>query len=95
MLKALTLATATLALVAATASQPAVADNGQITAGVLGGLAVGAVIGSQMQGERHYYGGPAYSHQNYQPVYANCRIEREQWVDGYGRYRVRRIRVCD
>ena len=84
-----------LALAATVASQPAFAhDNGgAIAAGVIGGLAVGAIIGSQTN--RGYYGGPGYYESGYQPVYRNCRWEREQAVDQYGRYRTQRIRVCD
>ena len=78
----------------AATSQPAFArDGGAVAAGVIGGLAVGAIIGSQAN--RGYYGGPGYYQPEYQPVYNNCRIEREQVVDQYGRYHTRRIRVCD
>ena len=83
-----------LALAATVASQPAFArDGGAVAAGVIGGLAVGAIIGSQTN--RGYYGGPGYYESGYQPVYRDCRMERERFVDQYGRYRTRRIRVCD
>jgi hypothetical protein len=95
MLKVITVAAvATLALAVTATTQPAEArDGGAIAAGVIGGLAVGAIIGSQAN--RSYYGGPGYAEPYYQPVYQNCRVEREQVVDGDGRYRWRRIRVCD
>jgi hypothetical protein len=87
-------AVATLAVAVAAPMTPALArDGGAVAAGVIGGLAVGAIIGSQSN--RSYYGGPAYQEPYYQPVYGRCHIEREQVVDGYGRYRTRRIRVCD
>jgi len=79
------------------ASNPASArDDGAVAAGVLGGLAVGAIIGSQAQ--RNYYGGPGYVDQ---PVYERsdryreCHIERQEVVDSYGYVRLRKIQVCD
>lgn len=95
MLKVITLATVSaLALAITVTSNPAQAGNGgAVAAGVVGGLAVGAIIGSQAN--RGYYGGPGYYQQNYQPVYSNCRVVREQVVDQYGRYRTQRVRVCD
>lgn len=83
-----------LALTAAT-SQPASARNngGAVAAGVVGGLAVGAIIGSQAN--RNYYNGPAYYDAGYQPVYQNCRMERQHFEDRHGRLRVQRVRVCD
>jgi hypothetical protein len=88
-------AVSALTLVASVASQPAFARNngGAIAAGVVGGLAVGAIVGSQAN--RNYYGGPGYYESGYQPVYQNCRTERQQFQDRYGRLRVQRIRVCD
>jgi hypothetical protein len=87
-------AVSALALAVTVSSQPAYAGgSGGVVAGVVGGLAVGAIIGSQAN--RGYYGGPAYYESGYQPVYGACHIEREQFVDQYGRYHTRRIRVCD
>jgi len=84
------LATAlTLSVVAA--PQPALADNGgAVAAGVVGGLAVGAIVGSQMNRdegyrERHYY----------RSGYRACHIERQDYEDRYGRLHVRNVRVCD
>ena len=86
-----------LALSVSGAAEPAFARNGgAIAAGVVGGLAVGAIIGSQAN--RNYYGGPAYVDQPAyvsEPQYRSCRIEREEVVDAYGNYRTRRVRVCD
>ena len=67
--------------------KPALAENGQIAAGVVGGLAVGALVGSQMNQEPRYYRHRAY--------YRDCRIERRDFEDRYGRIHVRRVRVCD
>jgi len=83
-----------LALAVTAVPQAAFArDGGAFAAGVIGGLAAGAIIGSQAN--RSYYGGPGYYESDYQPVYRNCRIERQQVEDGYGNVRMQRIRVCD
>ena len=94
MLKIMTVAAvAALALATTLAPQPAQArDGGAIAAGVIGGLAVGAAVASQPRG---YYGGPSYYDSGYQPVYGACHTERQEFDDGYGRIRVRRVRVCD
>jgi hypothetical protein len=86
-------AVAALALAVTATSQPAQARDGAIAAGVVGGLAVGAIIGSQAN--RGAYYGPGYYQSSYQPVYRNCRNERQYVTDQYGRTRVMRIRVCD
>ena len=88
-------AVAALALATTLAPQPAQARNGvngAIAAGVVGGLAVGAIVGSQNNG---YYGGPGYYQRDYEPVYGACHTERQEFEDNYGRIRVRRVRVCD
>jgi hypothetical protein len=87
-------AVAALALAVTLSPQPASARGGAIAAGIIGGVAVGAIIGSQANGG-YYYGGPAYYQPSYQPVYSNCRVERQQVEDGYGRIRIQRVRVCD
>ena len=51
---------AALTLAVTVAPKPALADNGAIAAGVVGGLAVGAIVGSQINRdegyrERHHY----------------------------------------
>ena len=94
MLKVISLsAVAVLALAVTVTSQPAQARGGAIAAGVVGGLAVGAIIGSQAN--RGGYYGPGYYDSGYQPVYGRCHTERQQVEDGYGRIRIQRIRVCD
>src|SRR5271169_3343298 len=94
MLKVISLtALAALAVAAIATPRPAFArDGGAIAAGVIGGLAVGAIIGSQAN--RGYYGGPGYYESGYQPGYRECHTEREV-EDGYGNVRMRRVRVCD
>jgi hypothetical protein len=97
MMKSMTLAAvAALTLAVTMSSQPAHAggNGGAVAAGVVGGLAVGAIVGSQAN--RGYYGGPGYYESGYQPVYGGgCHIERQQVEDGYGRIHIRRVRVCD
>jgi hypothetical protein len=95
MLKIITVAAfAALALAVTVTPNPALAhDGGAVAAGVIGGLAVGAIVGSQMN--RNGYGGPGYYEQGYQPVYGACHIERQAFEDGYGRVHTRQVRVCD
>lgn len=93
MLKVITAAIiATLALAVLVAPKPAQAENGEIAAGVVGGLAVGAIVGSQMNRDDGYRG-DGYRHRAYS--YRDCRVERRDFEDGYGRIHVRRVRVCD
>lgn len=81
---------AALTLAVTAAPQPALADNGAVAAGVVGGLAVGAIVGSQMNRdegyrERHYY----------RAGYRQCHTERQDYEDRYGRLHVRNVRVCN
>ena len=96
MLKLSTIVTiSALALTVASTSHPAFARNngGAVAAGVVGGLAVGAIVGSQAN--RNYYGGPGYYESAYQPGYQSCHTERQRFADQYGRIHVQRVRVCD
>ncbi len=96
MLKVISLtAIAALALAVTVTAQPAFARNngGALAAGIVGGLAVGAIVGSQAN--RGYYGPGYYGEPAYRPVYSNCRTERERYVGRDGYEHVRRIRVCD
>jgi hypothetical protein len=95
-------ALATAGVIAAAAiSAPAPAqasDGGAIAAGVVGGLAAGAIIGSAWQPypaygygygyapRPAYYGGPY--------AYSRCHIVRQRVWTNYGQ-RWRRARVCD
>lgn len=84
-----------IAAAAVTVPAPAQASNGAaIAAGVVGGLAAGAIIGSAVA--PHYsYGyapGPVYYGGPY--AYSRCHLVRQKvWTD-YGP-RWRRVRVCN
>ena len=82
-------ALAALTMTAAIAPQPALADNGRIAAGVVGGLAVGAIGGSQLNrnDDGYRYRTRAYARE--------CYIERRDYEDRYGRLHVRNVRVCN
>jgi hypothetical protein len=83
-------AAATLGLASVAAPQPAEARGGAIAAGIIGGLAVGALIGAAANGP--YYGyGPAYYGPG--PAYGGCYWTRQRVWDGWG-WRVRPVRVC-
>jgi hypothetical protein len=85
---AVTLATGPLLLPA-----PAKAENGQIAAGVVGGLIGGALLGGALA--RPAPPPPVYYAP--EPVYVEepaCRLVRERYWDGYG-WQFRRVQVCD
>ena len=75
---------------------PAQAENGQIAAGVAGGLLGGVLLGGALASRPAYaYPPPVYYAPA--PVYLEepvCRIVRERFWDGYG-YRNRRVQACD
>lgn len=60
--------------------------GGALAAGIIGGLAVGAIIGSAAANP-YYAPGPAY----YGPA---CYWQHQRFWDGYG-WRVTRVRVCN
>jgi hypothetical protein len=73
---------------------PARAENGQIAAGVVGGLIGGALLGGALASRPappppvYYAPAPVYVEE---PV---CRMVRERFWDGYD-WRFRRVQVCD
>jgi hypothetical protein len=104
MKKTLTAVAAAAIVAAATiAPDPAEARRGHrggaIAAGVIGGIAAGAIIAGagRHYGYGPYYGGYGYGHGYYAPAYYDygpgCVIRRQRVWDGYG-YRIRRVRVC-
>jgi len=102
-MKSLCIALAAAALVAAASPSPAEArcHGCGVAAGMIGGLAAGAIIGSAIANSQPapvYVAPPppppAYAEP---PDYADgpvCHVERRQYWDGYG-YRTRRVEVCD
>jgi hypothetical protein len=73
---------------------PARAENGQIAAGVVGGLIGGALLGGALASRPpppppvYYAPAPVYVEE---PV---CRLVRERYWDGYG-WQFRRVQVCN
>ena len=95
------LAAVTLAGSLAASSAPAAAWGhrgwgGPFAAGVIGGLATGAIIGSVARPAYGYgYGYPAYGY-GPEPVYDPCYVTRRPVYDGYGDFAgYRRVRVCN
>ena len=87
---------AAFALASVAAPQPAKADDGgAIAAGIIGGLALGAIVGSAASGphyydyDRGYYYRPRYYY--YRP---HCWWEHDRYWNGW-RWRWHRVRVCD
>ena len=69
------------------------AENGQIAAGVVGGLIGGALLGGALA--RPAPPPPVYYAP--EPVYVEepvCRVVRERYWDGYG-WQFRRVQVCN
>jgi len=87
-------AAATLGLAAIAAPQQAEARGGALAAGIIGGLAVGAIVGSAAAHGPYYYGGPAYY--GPAPVYygPRCYWTHQRVWTGYG-WNWGRVRVCD
>ena len=78
-------------------------DGCGVAAGVVGGLAAGAIIGSAIANSQPRYVEPALvydappSAYDEPPEYVEgpvCHMERRQVWDGYG-YRIQRMEVCD
>jgi hypothetical protein len=74
---------------------PAKAENGQIAAGVVGGLIGGALLGGALASRPAPPPPPVYYAP--EPVYVEepvCRLVRERYWDGYG-WSFRRVQVCN
>jgi hypothetical protein len=69
-----------------------------LTAGVLGGLAAGALIAGAAGAAPYYAPPPPPPYYRPGPVYYYdepvCRVRRERYWDGYG-WRKRRVEICD
>lgn len=86
---------AAVALTVVVASNSAQARDGEIGAGVLGGIAAGAIVGSQMNRNDGYRDDNGYRRYRGHAGYRDCHTERREFEDRYGRLHVRRVRVCD
>ena len=90
------IAVAALAVVAvAVPSHVQARNGGAVAAGVIGGLAVGAIVGGAVASQpRHYYA-PAY--ENPRSIYVApagaCVVNQEVWSNRHQAYIVRRVRV--
>ena len=81
-------AAAALGLASLAAPQPAQARHGAIAAGIIGGLAVGALAGAAAAANGPYYYGPG-------PIYyapGPCYWRHQRMWNGW---RWARVRVCD
>ena len=86
------LAVATVAGSLTAVAPVAKAENGNIAAGVVGGLIGGALLGGAIASSR-----PAPVYVTPAPVYVEepvCRLVRERFWDGYD-WRYRRVEVCN
>ena len=76
---------------------PTRAENGQIAAGIAGGLIGGALIGGALASGPVYAPPPPPVYYYPRPVVVEepvCRIVRERYWDGYG-YSIREVPICD
>lgn len=79
------------------APQAEARGGGAVAAGLLGGLAAGAIIGGAIASTPPAYAVPAPVYAAPPPAYMDgppCHMVRERFWDGYG-WRFRRVQVCD
>jgi len=79
---------ATLVLATLAVPQQAEARGGRVAAGIIGGLAVGTLLGMAAANGGYYYDPPRYY---YRP---RCEWRYERYWNGW-RWRSHRVRVCD
>lgn len=93
-LTALAVAT-TFALASIAAPQPAQARHGNVAAGIIGGLAVGALLGAAAANGPYYYGHRYYYAPRRRYYYRpHCWWSHERYWNGY-RWHWHRVRVCE
>lgn len=93
------LAAAGIVASALPSSAQARCDGCGVAAGVIGGLAAGAIIGGAIANSppRYYEPAPVYVAPPPRVYYDEgpvCHVERQRFWDGYG-WRHRRVEVCD
>jgi hypothetical protein len=105
--RALTVASATLLLIGAALPTEARAEyyyhrhhhgnGGAVAAGVLGGLAVGALAAGAARPYGYGYPARGYGYGNGDPGYgySECYITRQRVIDEWGYSHWQRVRVCD
>jgi hypothetical protein len=71
------------------------ADNGQVAAGIIGGLAVGTLFGAAVAQPRYYEPAPVYVAPAPAPVTCYWTRGRPVWDDYRGTWIRPRIQVCD
>jgi hypothetical protein len=91
MTRILTALAAAGAIAVAAIATPTTAEarSGRIAAGIIGGLAAGAIIGGAFASPYYYGGGPYYAYGGG----GGCYLQRERYWDGFG-WRVHRVQVC-
>ncbi len=97
MTKTLTALAAAAVVAVAAVAAPTTADarnGGAVAAGVIGGLAVGAIVGSSAANSGYYGYGYAPAPVYYGPPAYGCYITRQRVWTNYGP-RWQRVRVCD
>jgi|SRR5216683_7054693 hypothetical protein len=85
---------AMVAMTAIAAPSPSRADNGQVAAGIIGGLAVGTLFGAAVAQPRYYYA-PAPVYVAPPPPACYWTRGRPVWDDYRGVWVRPRIQVCD
>ena len=85
---------ATLAVTAVAVPQKAEAGGGRVAAGLIGGLAVGALLGGAIAASSpgYAYGAP-YGYYSAPVGYPGCYWQRQQFWNGFA-WQVRRVQVC-
>ncbi len=100
MTRGLIVAVTAATLSAAVVPAPARAGGGDVAAGIVGGLAIGTILGAAAAQPRPYYGPPPVYVEEAAPVYAappRCYWTRGEpvWDPYRGMWRRPRMQVCD
>ena len=92
-------AAALIGIGALTSTPTQARDGGAFAAGMIGGLAAGAMIGASTNAYARpvYYTRPVYYARPYrrQVIVEDCRVILKRRYNAYGDVVVRRVRICD